>query len=1049
MKKINAGPRGLAKTLLIKLLFFLLFIVCSAGSYAAFIVKGRVVDENGNGLGGATVLEKGRRNSATTGTDGSFNLNIRGNDATLLFSYVGFLSKEVFVNGTDSTIMVQLVTSNNALQDVVVVGYGTQKKATTTAAVSTVKGSALAAVPAANISNTLAGRATGIITRANGGRPGADNATITIRGAATTGTTAPLIVVDGVIRNNINEVDPNNIETVSVLKDAAAVAPFGLGGANGVILITTKRGSVGAPTITFGGYYGDQQPTYLPKMLSAQDYMRLKNEAYKTENPTGTNQPYAQTYIDQYADNNAKNPDVFPISNALNDLVKKHAPIYQGNLQVRGGNQSVKYFAGISYFNQGGMFDKSTYDRYNYNVNLDVNVTPTTIASFSFNGSIQKTTDVDGGTGQLFRGVYKFIPVAPLNFTNGLWGESSGNAPIGVLKSNGYFRENKNNILSTIAIEQKLPFIPGLSVKGTVNYDPYNYVQKQWHQPFVYYTQNTTTTPYTYTSAFSTQETSAATFAWLNQQYYQNNTLTFQGYLNYHNSFGKHDITGLFVAEKRNNKQFDFSGRRNNYALTIDELSLGSSNKNDFDNSGGSGTGSQVGYVYRASYAYDRRYLFEASGRYDGHYFFAPGKRWTYLPAFSAGWVISNEKFFQPVQGVDILKIRGSWGKSGNLPTGGAFQFLSAYTLRGNAYSFGDGSLVQGSFVQRENNPNITWEIGTKSDVAIEASFWKGLLRVEADYFYERRTGMLLSPNIVVPQEYGLGLAQENAGIMDNRGIELTLGTTKRFQNGLQISVDGNFTLARNKLVQVYENAVTRNDPRRSRTGRRNGTVFGYKSMGLFTAAEDKNGNGLIDGSEYGVVQFGTLRPGDIRYADLSGSAGIPDGKIDSYDETEVGDPQTPAIIYGINASANWKGFDLGVLLQGSGLSSFNVYGFMTVAHLNNNSNSAYEYYNNRWTAENPNAKYPRAYSSPSSNNGQTSDYWLVSSTYLRLKTATLGYTLPAKMSNVIRMKNLRFYVTGQNIFTFGKLKFTDPETTGEQGYPIQKTFMAGFTTTF
>jgi TonB-linked SusC/RagA family outer membrane protein len=398
---------------------------------------------------------------------------------------------------------------------------------------------------------------------------------------------------------------------------------------------------------------------------------------------------------------------------------------------------------------------------------------------------------------------------------------------------------------------------------------------------------------------------------------------------------------------------------------------------------------------------------------------------------------------------MDYLKLRGSWGRSGNL-AGSAFQYLSAYSLRGNAYAFGDGTMVQGSFVQRENNPNITWEIGTKTDVAVEANFFKGLLRLEADYFFERRTGMLLAPNIIVPQEYGLSLAQENAGIMDNRGIELTIGTTKKLRNGMQLSLDGNFTYAKNKLVQVYENAVTRNDPRRSRSGRRNGAVFGYRSLGLFTTDDDKNKDGIINTADgYTVTQFGTLRPGDIRYADLGGANGTPDGKIDSYDEAEIGNPQTPAVIYGINAAASWKGFDLSFLFQGAAMSSFNIYGFMTVAHLNNNSNSAYEYYNNRWTPDNQNSRYPRAYSSPSNNNGQTSDFWIMNSAYLRLKTASLGYTIPAAISNKIRMKNLRVYVTGQNVLTFGKLKFTDPETIGEQGYPIQKTFLFGFNTTF
>ncbi|MBO9564234.1 MAG: TonB-dependent receptor [Niastella sp.] len=1048
-----------------RLWLFLALIMFQATAWAnhppsprAFTVSGKVLDDKGNALAGASITQKGSTNNATTtAADGSFTITIQERSATLVISYVGFQLKEVAVRNATTDMTISLTPGINSLDDVIVIGYGTQKKQLSTASVARVKGEQLAVVPAANISNSLAGRATGVITRANGGRPGADNATIYVRGIATTGTTVngvtynttPLIVVDGVIRNNINEVDPNNIESVSVLKDAAAVAAYGLGGANGVVLITTKRGVSGAPVLTLGGYYGDQQPTYLPKMLSAVDYMKLKLEAYKTENPTGTNPTYSQAYIDSYLANHAKDPDLYPVSDALNDVVRKHSPIYQGNFSVRGGSSTIRYYAGLGYFKQEGMFDRSGYERYNYSVNLDINITPTTSASVTLNGAIQKTTDVDGGTGQLFRGVYKFIPVAPLRFSNGLWGESSGNAPLGVINSEGYFRQNTNNLLSTVTLEQKLPFIKGLSIKGAFSYDPYYYTQKQWHRPFIYWTQAGSAPPYTYTPAFSTQETSAATFAWLNQQYWTNNTITWQGYLNYHNTFGKHDITGLVVAEKRNNKQNDFRARINNYAVNIDELSLGSSNKNDFDIAGGSGTGSQVGYVYRASYAYDRRYLLEASGRYDGHYYFAPGKRWVYLPAFSVGWILSNESFLQTATFIDFLKVRGSWGKSGNLTSTG-FQFLSSYPLRGNAYAFGDGALVQGSYVSIENNPNITWEISKKTDLAVEATLWKGLLRLEADYFYERRTGMLLAPNIVVPQEYGLQLAQENAGIMDNRGIELSLGTTKKFNNGLQVAVDANFTYAQNKVIQLYESPVTKNDPRRSRTGRQFNTVFGYKSLGLFTTADDKNGDGIINATDgYTIAQFGTLRPGDIKYADLGGPNGTPDGKIDSYDETVIARPQTPAIIYGINVAASWKGFDLSALFQGSGLSSFNVYGFMTVAHFNNNSNSSYEYYNNRWTPENQNAKYPRAYSAPTNNNGQTSDFWFINSSYLRLKTLSLGYTVPANISSKVRMKNLRIYVTGQNVVTFGKLKFTDPETTGEQGYPIQKTFLVGFSTTF
>ena len=1054
-------PKRLDKTILFKHCLFLLLVAGSLPAFAkdpitnhfigspnAFTVRGRVVDQNGNGLGGATVAERGQANNTLTTADGSFGITIQGQSAVLVVSYVGYQSKEVSVNGATSNMLVQLTANVASLDSVIVIGYGTQRKSLSTVSVSTVKGEQLAAAPVANISNALAGRASGVISRSNGGRPGADNSNIYIRGIATTGNADPLVVVDGVPRNNINEVDPNNIASVTILKDAAAVAPYGLNGANGVILITTKRGTAGAPSISVSGYYGDQKPTYVPKVLGALDYMRLKNEAVfndKVPNPTYS-PTYPQSKIDSYLADHAANPDAFPISDALGDVVKKHAPMYQGNMQIRGGTKDVKYFAGISYFNQKGLFDQSNYYRYNYNVNLDVNVTPTTLASLSINGSIQKTANVQGGTDQLYRGAYKYIPIVALYYQNGLWGENSGNSPIGVLKSGGYFYQNTNTNLSTISLEQKLP-IKGLSIKGSFSYDPYNYFQKEWHQPYPYYTQNLTTNPPTYTLAYSTQESSAATYKWLNENYYQNNSFTYQGYINYHNTFGKHDITFVGVAEKKNNKQLNFRARRNNFALDADELGLGSSNKNDFENDGASSTGSQAGFLYRADYVYDKRFLFTATGRYDGHYLFAPGNatRWQFFPAFAAGWVISNEKFFESIRSVDNLKLRASFGTSGTTAGILPFQFVNAYTLYGNSYAYGSGNLVQGSYQAIEANPGITWEVAKKKEVALEGSLWKSLLRFELNVFYEKRSNMLITPGNNVPSEYGIGLARVNEGIMSNQGVELTLGSTKKLDNGIVLNFDGNLTFTKNKIIYNNENASQYANPNRRRTGRRLNAQFGYESMGLFSTADDKNNDNIINAADgYNIIQFGDLHPGDIRYKDQNG-----DNKIDINDETFIGNPNTPSIIYGFTAGANWKGFDLSLFFQGGALADFDIRGFQTIPFQNNNSNSAYEYYNNRWTPTHQDAKYPRATSSPYNNNNQNSDFWLVNTSYLRLKTAIIGYTLPAQIGSKIGLKNIRIYGTAQNLFTLSNIKFTDPETRGETAYPLQKVLMFGLNATF
>lgn len=1013
-------------------------------------LTGVVTDTLGNPLAGVTVQVKGGHLGTVTDAQGRFSLEVP--DASQLeVSYIGYETKEVSLNG-QTQLTVRLVPSNTGLNQIVVVGYGTQKKASITGSISTLQGSKIAETPVANISNSLAGKLSGVSMRPNGGQPGMDNPDIHIRGIATTGNNSPLIVVDGIIRNNLNEIDPSSIATVSVLKDAAAVAPYGLGGANGVILITTKKGASGAPVLSLNAYYGSQTPTYYPKMLNARDYMRLHNEAYLNENPNGTQLPYKQEDIDQYLELNAKDPDKYPISNTKK-LVKLHVPMQKYDMQLSGGTQTVKYYANLGFLQQDGMFDPVSYRRYDYNVSLQVDATPTTHVSINLMGAVEKTKSVDAAinTQQLFRIGYKYVPNASVYYSNGLWGQFAGSSPVGDLKA-GYLHDNKNTQLSTLSIEQDLP-VKGLSIKGTFSYDPSHRFVKGWHTPFYFYSQDLSTTPYTYTKEISTSEGNAAAFTWLNEEYHKTQNFTYQAYLNYHNTFGKSDITGLVVAEARNNTYQDLSARRDHFAINIDQLSMGSSDKNDFYNNDSASTGSQIGLVYRVGYSYAGKYLIEASGRYDGHYYFAPGKRWGYFPAFSVGWVISEENFIKNnLPAVDYLKLRGSWGKSGNL-AGSPYQYLNGYNLYGNSYAYGDGTMVQGSYEPNEPNPNITWEISTKSDIGLDATLWHGLLTIGFDYFHEKRTGMLLPPAVTVPVEYGLNLSDENAGIMSNHGFEVDLGSSKKFANGLQVGITGNFSYARNKMLQIFETSATKNSPNRSRTGRAFGTQFGYHALGLFSTSDDKNGDGLINADDgYEVTQFGDLHPGDIKYADLSGPDGTPDGKIDSYDETVIGYPVYPFISYGFTPTASWKGFDLSLFFQGSAMTTLNTIGFQTVPFNNNNSNSSYVYYNDHWTPDHQNAKYPRANQSPYANNTQGSDFWMVNTSYLRLKTASLGYTLPSRITESIRLHTVRFYVSGQNVFTASNLKFMDPEvgySSVETAYPTQKVYVFGLNVTF
>ncbi|MFY9150587.1 MAG: TonB-dependent receptor [Prolixibacteraceae bacterium] len=1023
-------------------------------------VTGKVSDVDGMSLPGVSIVVKGTTTGTITDENGKFSLADVPTNATLQFSFVGMKAQEVTV-GNKTTINVTLVNESIGLEEVVAVGYGVQKKTTITGSISTIDGEELAAMPNANISQSIAGKLAGVSMRPNGGQPGFDSPDIHIRGVVSTGNNAPLVVVDGIKRANINQIDPNLIESITILKDAAAVAPYGIGGANGVILITTKRGKTGAPVVRFSSSYGLQNPTYLPDMLNATDYMKLQNEGYYNQTPNGTTPPNDPELIAQYNTLHQDDPYKYPDSNFV-DQFNKNSPIQNYSFSLSGGTDKMNYHAGIGYFDQKGIFDPANYKRYTYDMSIDMQATNTTKIGMSLIGSIEKINELDPGdnlqAGHLIRAFYKFIPTQALMYPDGHWGESSASSPMAALNSEGYSKTEKNTLLATLTVEQKLPFIKGLSAKGVFSYDPTTQNQKAWHIPFVYDNINLSTTPYTFTKAVTTQEGNSQPYKYLTLQNNRWANYTYQAYLNYSRKFGDHNITGLFVAEGRKSTSDWFSARRNNFALSIDEMNLGSSNKLDYDNGGASGTASELGYVYRVGYSYKDKYMLEASGRYDGHYAFGPDSRWGYFPAFSAAWRVSEEKFMKDFSNINSLKVRGSWGKSGNLPyingNLAAFQYMAGYNLRGNAYAFGNSALVQGSNVPREANPNITWEISTKMDMGFDLTMWSGLLDVSFDYFHEDRSGMLLVPQVTLPVEYGLALAQENKGSMSNNGIELNVGTRKKLSNGMELAISGNFSYSRNQMLQVFETAAQKNNPNRTLTGQPFGTPFGYKALGLFTTADDKNGDGIIDAANdgYNVVQFGQLHPGDVKYADLSGPNGTPDGLIDSNDETRIGYPVYPEMTFGLTPELSWKNFDVTLFFQGSAHSSFDTNNFMTIPFFNNGSNTSYQYMNNRWTVDNQAAKYPRSTPSPYANNTKASDFWMANTSFIRLKTASIGYTVPKIITNRLNIASVRVYFTGQNLLTFSKIKYIDPETgytNRDTAYPVMKNTTFGLDITF
>lgn len=1024
--------------------FLLFFFVCFyVNTYAQspMQVKGVVVDEKNMPVADASIRVKGKNTGTISDSTGHFTISVADKNDVLIISNIGFKSQEVTIPASGA-ITVQLIGENSTLSDVVVVGYGVQKRTSLTAAVSSLKGDEIKSTPVANISNALGGRVAGVLFKQGSGEPGYDGSTILIRGFSTTGNTAPLVIVDGVPRS-FQQLDPNSVASFTILKDAAAVAPYGVAGANGVILVTTKRGSSGRPQLTYNGYYGWQNPAQLPRMVNSYEYASLRNAANANEN---TGPVYGDYALQKFKD--GSDPDLYPVNDPLHTLINKNAPMMSHNLSVSGGTDKVKFFGALGYLSQDGMWGPTNFKRYNLTSNVDIQVTNSTKLGIGLSGRVEDRHFPGISAGSIFYQVYRTPPVAPVLFSNGLWGSYIGRTAYGNIYSSGYTTDLRQIMLTQISLEQQLP-LKGLSVKAVFSYDyndPDGRTQKTWLTPIPYYAvTDTTTSPYTI-SQIGSDGPQKPSYEVYNSQI---QAFTYQGYLTYNNSFGKSNIGATVVLEVRNSKLSNFGAKRVNFNVNIPELNNGSSNANDITNYGSSSELKQRGAIFRLTYGFDDKYLLEASGRYDGHFVFAPGKRYQLFPAFSAGWRISEEKFMQGIPWLDNLKIRGSYGESGALPYDGngnllPFQYLSAYSLIGTSGIF-NGTVSQGIRESSPANPNITWEKAKKTDIGFELSILKGLFSIEADYFFEKRNDILIANQNQVPAEYGIGLPQTNSAAVSNHGFDLSVSSVYNITPDLRVGISANATYAKNKYVQIYELAATYDNPNRRQTGRPINTYFGYHALGLFQESDDKNKDGIIDQSEYPVTQFSTLRPGEIKFEDVNG-----DNVIDNNDLKAMGNPPIPQLIYGFSPSVSYKGFDLNVLFQGAGAGSFYLSG--QAAWPFENGASALAANLDYWTPENTDARYPIILPQPSANTRQTSDWWLRKINYLRLKAAEIGYTIPPKVMSRLKLQMIRVYASGQNLVTWSKeMKDFDPEASNSGGefYPQQKVITVGLNITF
>lgn len=1022
----------LPKKSMLTAFFFLLTFLPVTGIYASGetatqqqsgAITGKVTDEKGEAIIGASVKVKGTSVGTVTNEEGIFHLTINQpvSNPVIEISYLGYLTETVTVQG-NKPVDVILRENTKILDEVVVVGYGTQKRLTMTSAVSSIKGEEIAALPSPRLSNNIGGKVSGIITFQQNGAPGTDGATIYVRGSQ------PLILVDGVERPG-DRTNQEDIESVTVLKDAAAVAPYGLKGANGVILITTKRGTTGKFTATYKGEISWQKPMRTPEFMGSADYFEFRNKAYEMDGLPG--QMMSADEINKYR--NGSDPDRYPNTDWVGNYMKV-SNATKHSVSVSGGTEKIKAFLSIGYTSQNSMFNGQDYKRYTARANVDIQATNTTKISFDNSFMRDIVTRTGLGADQIMERIYRAVPNEVDQYSNGL---SAFQNSLGISLHEGMLNRGEytdQNEISTynITIDQQLPFLKGLSGKTAFNYDKQHKDLKDWVLPLIYYNL-------TDEGEYEKIDQSATVKPSLGQEYKRWDWYTFMGSLNYKNSFGKHNIEalGLFEARWTDNKTTTTS--KSEFDFLIPELDYGTSDKTKWGMGGSSSSTAQYGVVTRLSYNYDQKYMMELAGRYDAIYKYAPGRRGDFFPSVSLGWRISEESFMAPLQdNLDNLKLRVSYGKSGN-PVGNAYAYMSSYSI-GNSYLWGkNGVREQGIYSTVEANPNLTWETVWKTDLGFDLNMWKGLLGFEFDWYHEKRNDKILAPNAEVPVEYGISLADENAGIDARWGTDITVTNNTKITKDLSIHNSVVFSFTNHELIENHENQGTLYNPRRRQTGLASDQIWGYKSSGLFTDDEDIR--------NWAFQDAGT-KPGDIRYVDING-----DGKIDSEDIVRIGHSKIPQIMWGYNLRATWKGFDLGLFFQGTGRSNYYLGSSdRGVRRPFADGKARIEHYES-WTTDNPdpNAEFPRLRSSNFAMNYVASDFWVINSSYIKLKSIDIGYSFKHEWIKKAGMSDFRINANFYNVWTiFSKAsKDFDPEAQDYSAYPQQFISTIGLTATF
>ena len=1017
-----------------KLIVGLLCICSTAATFAqTATVSGVVKDDTGEPVIGAGVLVKGTTLGTITDIDGHFSFRADDLNGVLVVSFVGMETQEIPMKGK-GTFDIVLKSSNTLLEEVQVVAYGAQKKVTLTGSISSVNTDELLKVPTASIGNMLSGVLSGVSSIQSSGQPGGDDPDVFIRGISTLNTmnAKPLYLVDGVERSFF-QIDPNEVENITILKDASSTAVFGVRGANGVIIVTTKRGKEGKAKINASFSYGIQTPTRMPEFVNSYDYATFLNEAYTND---GKDPKFTPEAVEAFRTHS--NPIIYPDTDWMELLFKSSAPQTQGNVNISGGTERVRYFISMGMLDQKGFFKNHdtrydanfNFNRYNYRANLDIDFTKTTLVAINMGGRVEKRNFPRSGDdiNQLFRRIYWATPFSGPGIVDGKW--IKGNSqylPVGLsdglgnIYGRGYGSKTTNVVNLDLALTQKLDFITkGLQFKIKVAYNSgYDHTKERA------------------TSIESYQPWYRKDVTWMEHPagsdpnevvYIQDGEA---GLISYAESFGK---SRDWYAEA------SFDWKRDFDLHHLSALALYNQSKTYYPDSDYPGIPrGYVGLVGRVTYDYDNKYLIEGNVGYNGSENFAPGNRYGFFPAVSG--VLTQEEFLKDNPVVNFLKIRASYGIVGNdryHPYGTGFMdrflYLPNSYFIGSGYQFGTGtSWSPGAYEKSFGNSGLSWEKSAKQNYGIDFSLFNQKLSGSIDYFYEKRTDILAKAS-TDPIIHAMSLPVLNLGIVSNKGVELNLKWNHKI-NSFRYWTNLNVSYAKNKIV--YQDEVPSEYTYTLKTGHPVGQPFGLKVRGFYY-------EGMEDVADHSYV----LKEGDVVYEDLNH-----DGKIDDNDKTAIGYPSYPLLNAGLTLGFEYKGFDFSMLWVGATKTSRvleetfrkplgETYDRSLMSHQ----------FTDRWTPETAaTAKLPRATIDGVKNNYRDSELWVKDASYLRLKNIEIGYNFRLPFMPKIGMEKMRVFMTGYNLLTFDKLKISDPESmsSGVPQYPVMRVINFGLNVSF